>query len=544
MSARMSTLLQLDRISCILPDGRTLFHDLQHSFKPRRIGLVGANGTGKTLLGRLLAGLDRPASGAVRRAGSVYYVAQHLDPLRFPSVAALAGVDAVLAALARIAAGSVDAAAADYALMADDWDAPARLMGSLAGIGLGHLAPDTASGQLSGGERQRIALMGAWLSHADWLILDEPSNHLDASQRQQLCGQIRRWPHGLILISHDRGLLEHVDEIVELSAHGLTAYGGNYHVYQQQRSAEQAAFQATLHAEKAGARRQRREQDAQLERQMRRKAGGDRGARDANLSKLMLGLRKDQSENTLGKLRQHAEQAREHSRQRVADARQRCAPEWERLLLAPGGMVPNGKMVLELRELVLPYGQYEPLNLTIKGPLRLAVGGDNGSGKSTLLRIIAGQLQARSGEVIRHGHLAWLDQHAGLLQAGQSALQRVQQRNALLSEGEIRTRLVLLGIDAARVNMPSGQLSGGERLKVALAAELYAERPPQLLLLDEPDNHLDLASLAALEQMLSQYQGALMVVSHDAAFLSKLNLDTTSLKLQKNTVMPPLFTKY
>lgn len=392
----MPALLQLDRLSCVLPDGTPLFHQLQFSFTPHRIGLVGANGVGKSVLARLLAGEVLPASGAVRCDGSVRHVPQELSPEHFPCVAALAGVDGVLAALDRIAAGSIDEA--DYALVGERWDAGARLQQSLDEIGLGQLRPDTPTASLSGGERQRIALAGAWLSQADWLILDEPSNHLDATQRAGLERHIARWPRGL-------------------------------------------------------------------------------------------------------------------------------------LLLAPASSVPNGKLMLELRGLVLPYGQAQPIDLILSGPRRLAVTGDNGSGKSTLLRVIAGRLAPRSGEVLCHGRLAWLDQHAASLDGELSAVQRLQARNPGMPEGELRTRLALLGIAGARATMASALLSGGERMKVALAAELYAQMPPQLLLLDEPDNHLDLSSLQALERMLAQYQGALLVVSHDQAFLQQLGLDQPRLHL-------------
>ena len=527
----MPALLQLDRLSHALPDGRVLFSDLQFTFAPQRIGLVGDNGAGKSVLARLLAGRAQPSSGAVRCDGRVHYVEQDLDPQHYPTVAALAGMQDLLAALARIAAGSIDEA--DYALVGERWDAPARLRQALDEIGLPQVDAGTPTASLSGGERQRIALQGAWLSQADWLVLDEPSNHLDAHQRARLVAQMARWPGGLLLISHDRGLLEHVDAIVELSPQGLRSYGGNYTLYAQQRALEQAGFAAALQAEKAGARREQREAQLQAERQQRRVGRGEREGREGNQSKLLLDAKKEKSQDSQGKLRLRAQEAQQARQQRVLEASARCVPESERLLLAPDSAVPNGKLILELRGLVLPYGQAQPLDLVMGGPRRLAVTGDNGSGKSTLLRVIAGQLAPAGGEVRCHARVAWLDQHAGAYEGALSAVQRVQKRNSTLAEGALRTRLALLGIAGARATMPSHLLSGGERMKVALAAELYAQAPPQLLLLDEPDNHLDLASLQALEQMLLQYHGALLVVSHDRAFLDGLNLDPEDLTLHK-----------
>lgn len=517
-------LLQLDQVSFNLPDGRVLFEHLNHTFSTRATGIVGANGCGKSLLGRLLTGEQWPTDGIVRREGRVYGVAQLLDPERYPTVAALAGVDHILAALARIAQGSVDED--DHALAVDQWDCATRLEAELLQIGLGHLNADARTDTLSGGERQRVALMGAWLSRADWLILDEPSNHLDIDQQHKLAQQIERWPNGLILISHDRGLLDHVDEIVELSPLGLAVYGGNYSYYSAAREQEQQAFQSALQGERAQARREQREMVVQMERQQRRNARGDRQARDGNQTKLITNAQKERSENSQGKLRLNQQLAREQQQQRIAEARARCAPDIQRVMLSPECSVPSGKLIVQLINVVLPFGHAQPINLTLTGPMRMAILGANGSGKSTLLQVIAGQLPARAGDVVRSCHVGWLDQHAGLQYPQRTAVQWLYESNPQLPEAEARTRLAQMGIDADRAMLKTCQLSGGERLKIALAAELYALRPPQLLLLDEPDNHLDLPSKIALEQMLDQYTGALIVVSHDSAFLQAIHLDT------------------
>ncbi|SDI20054.1 ABC-F family ATP-binding cassette domain-containing protein [Pseudomonas abietaniphila] len=515
--------LRLDQVSLHLPDGRVLFDRLNHTFSTKATGIVGANGCGKSLLGQILTGERLPTSGTVRREGRIYAVAQLLEPERYPSVAALAGVDSILAALDRIAQGSADDE--DHALAADQWDCAARLNAELAQIGLGHLDADSRTEDLSGGERQRVALLGAWLSQADWLILDEPSNHLDIDQQRKLAGQIDRWPNGLVLISHDRGLLEHVNEIIELSPLGLAVYGGNYSQYAAEREQKQQSFQAALQGERAQAKRERREMVVQMERQQRRNARGDRQARDGNQTKLITNAQKERSENSQGKSRLNQLMAREHQQQRITEARARCAPDTQRLMLSPQSVVPDGKLIVQLNDVILPFGYAAPVNLTLTGRMRVAILGPNGSGKSTLMRVIAGQLPARAGEVICNCNVAWLDQHAGLQRPERSAVQWLFESNPQLPESEARTRLAQMGIDADRVGLKTAQLSGGERLKIALAAQLYAQHPPQLLLLDEPDNHLDLPSKIALEQMLNQYEGALIVVSHDSEFLRSIGLD-------------------
>jgi ATPase subunit of ABC transporter with duplicated ATPase domains len=224
-------------------------------------------------------------------------------------------------------------------------------------------------------------------------------------------------------------------------------------------------------------------------------------------------------------LRLNQQVAREQQQQRIAEARARCAPDIQRMMMSPESIVPNGKLIVQLNDVIIPFGYAAPINLTLTGPMRMAILGANGSGKSTLLRVIAGQLPVHEGELIRSCHVGWLDQHAGLQYPERTAVQWLYESNPQLPEAEARTRLAQMGIDADRAMLKTCQLSGGERLKIALAAQLYAQRPPQLLLLDEPDNHLDLPSRMALEQMLDQYQGALIVISHDCAFLHAIHLD-------------------
>ncbi|WP_176460915.1 ATP-binding cassette domain-containing protein [Janthinobacterium sp. PC23-8] len=204
----MPALLQLDRLSYVLPDGTSLFHQLLFSFTPQRIGLVGANGVGKSVLARLLAGETLPTSGAVRGTGSVVYVAQELSPAHFPTVASLAGADSVLAALDRIAFGSIDEA--DYALVGEHWDAGVRLQQALDEIGLGHLLPDTPATSLSGGERMKVALAAELYAQTppQLLLLDEPDNHLDLASLQAMERMLAQYRGALLVVSHDEAFLQ------------------------------------------------------------------------------------------------------------------------------------------------------------------------------------------------------------------------------------------------------------------------------------------------------------------------------------------------
>ncbi|AWH31806.1 ATP-binding cassette domain-containing protein [Stenotrophomonas sp. SAU14A_NAIMI4_8] len=511
--------LTLDRVSYRLADGRPLFSDLSFSFEPPATGLVGGNGVGKSVLARLLAGQLAPDSGQIRSSGRVFLLPTPGYPPR-GTVGELAGVGKVLAALARIEAGSIDEQ--DFACVGDRWDLRERLQQQWQSMGLpDDLHVGQPAARLSGGQAMRVALSGAWASGADWLILDEPSNHLDAQHRRQLQAQLQQWRGGLLVISHDRDLLGHMQQIVELDAQGLHRYSGPWQHYAQARAAEREAAAAALDHARAQHRQQQRSAREQHERQQQRQARGARDARQANQAPILLGGQKQRAEASLGRARQIQEARLQASADqlRTAAAGVQAAPE---LALFAGASERGSARLLQAQDLVLPHGCTAPLQLPLRRGERIAVVGDNGTGKSTLLRVLAGQLATRAGQVQRHAPVALLDQQLLGLAGDRSILQTVQAANAGADPAELRTRLALLGLDAQRIQRPASSLSDGERVKGALASVLYADPVPQVLLLDEPGNALDLAALDALESLLAAWPGALMMVSHDAHLLQAL----------------------
>lgn len=519
-----NTSITLDRVSCVLPDGRSLFSDLSDTFDQRRTGLVGRNGVGKSRLARILAGLDAPSQGRCLRMGQVLYLAQRTDWHGEPSVAALAGLQPALDALARIEGGSTELR--DFELLADRWDLRQRLQARLEQAGLGHLCAGTPGHALSGGEAMRVALAGALLSPADHLVLDEPTNHLDQASRAALARQLQGWPGGLIVVSHDRSLLEGMERIVELSSTGLRSYGGGHAFYAEAREQERAQAGEQLELRKLERRRETRQLRAQQERQERRQARGRRQGQEANQARILLDRQKERSETSAGRLRQQQAATRERLDERVREAAlqvaQSAAIHLQGLPVAAGA---GQRVVALLDDVVLPFSdRARPLALTLRGGQRLAITGPNGCGKTRLLEVLAGRCQPRSGQAQRFVPLAYLDQRLSWLDAPRPVLELLRQASPALAEDALRTRLAQLGLGPQQLALPGARLSGGERLKAALACALQGDPPAQLLLLDEPCNHLDLPSLQALEAMLRAYAGALVVVSHDEAFLERIAL--------------------
>jgi ATPase subunit of ABC transporter with duplicated ATPase domains len=517
--------LTLEGVSCCLPDGRPLFSDLNASFDVRHTGVVGRNGVGKSVLARVMAGRLAPAAGRCARTGEAFYLAQQVRiDSAHTSVAALAGVQGALDALARIEAG--DGVPADFDALADRWDLRQRLQAELERCGLGHLHPHTPAHTLSGGEAMRVALAGAALTHAAWLILDEPSNHLDGPSREALIRQLQRWPRGLVVVSHDRRLLETMARIVELSPAGLRSYGGSYAFYAERRAEEEASALARLERSKVERQREERALREQRERAERREARGRRHGREANQAKILLDRQKARGESTAGRLRRQHAAAREQLDVRVREAAHEVADEARIAMRAAPVAATTRRWIAELDDVVLPFAPpaTAAIRLALHGQQRVGVTGPNGSGKSTLLKVLAGRLAPLAGRCTVRVANAWLDQRLAGLAPERTVLEQMREANRTAGEDALRTRLAQLGLDASKLAAPSGALSGGERLKAALACAIYADPPAQLLLLDEPGNHLDLPSLQALEAMLRDWRGALVVVSHDEAFLEGLDL--------------------
>jgi ATPase subunit of ABC transporter with duplicated ATPase domains len=512
----------LHQVTCQFPTGDTLFGPLNLTLEPSLCALVGRNGSGKTRLLRLLAGLDEPASGHIERFGSHAWVAQQHVISPQTTLAELLGYDAIFTARKRIDSG--DYQPDDLELLDGHWDVAERLSEAFINAQLPPFDPDKPAGELSGGERIRALLCGAFTAEADFMLLDEPTNHLDRQGRAWFYDQLSRFQGGVLVASHDRELLEQVPRILELSASGLRSYGGNYADYQTQRDAEQQAARAALEHAATERKRTRVRMQKEHDDSQRRSAKTLRTVDTLNIASFERVKYKGAAKERIGAWKkQHSEQ-NEALNAAVNKARERVEEDNPVMFTLPGSQIPEGKQVLVLEDLVLPHVPVPLLNLRMDGPMRVALKGPNGCGKSTLLKILLGEIAPRSGTCKVSVSCAYLDQHLSRLDLSQSVMTHLNLSHTPLDEGVLRTRLAQLQLGADKVTLPLAELSGGERLKAALACVLWRAEATQLLLLDEPTNHLDLASVEAIEAALVGFPGALLVVSHDEAFLRGLTL--------------------
>ncbi|RIJ68213.1 ABC transporter ATP-binding protein [Brevundimonas sp. LPMIX5] len=519
--------MTLNGVAARTPDGRGLFDNLTLAFGRERTAVVGRNGVGKTTLLRLIAGLAEPAEGAITRVGSIGWLVQAPTPADSETIADTLGVREPLAILHRVLAG--DGSLDDMAEA--DWTLEKRMQTALAEVGLADLTLDHRTADLSGGEQTRLRLAGLKLAAPDLLVLDEPTNHLDAEARAMIADVVADWPGGVVLVSHDRALLRRVDRIVELSSLGARVHGGGWDLYVERRDAERAAAERDLEqAERAVGRVQRETQAAQ-ERQARRDRAGKAARANSSDPKILLDAQAQRAEESGARGQRLAERKRQTVEADLTQARERVEQVRQLALAIPATGLPAGRLVLNLNETVVTVEDDRrllgPISLRLTGPERLAVVGPNGAGKTTLLKLIAGLIQPSAGAIELPVRAALLDQQAAMLRPGETLVEGWLRLNPQGTPNAARAALARFLFRNVQADRRVGELSGGERLRAALACVMTGAQPPQLLVLDEPTNHLDIESVEAVEAALSAYDGALVVVSHDADFIHNLRVDRT-----------------
>ncbi|WP_030445867.1 ABC-F family ATP-binding cassette domain-containing protein [Actinocatenispora sera] len=550
------------------PDGTVVFDELSASLGAGRTGLVAPNGAGKSTLLRLIAGELSPSAGTVTVSGVLGYLPQNLPLRSDATVAEVLGVAPVLAALAAVESG--DASEEHFTTIGNDWDVEERTAVELNRLGLGDVALDRPLASLSGGQVVSLGLVAQLLKRPDVLLLDEPTNNLDTGARHRLYDVLAGWKGCLLVVSHDRALLDRMDRIAELSAGEFRSYGGNFTDYEQAVAAEQEAAQRAVRSAAQEVKREKRELQQARERAARRAGNASRHRKDAGLARIVAGGLQRHAQESAGKANEtHAARLGE-AKAKLDEAGRAVRDDTRIALDLPDTAVPAGRTVFTGERLQLRRGGRNlfaapGLDLTVRGPERIALTGANGTGKTTLLRLIGGELtpsyagaspgpsdagaspgpsdagaspgpsdagaSPESGEpgappVVRRadGRVAYLSQRLDLLDEDASVLDNLARFAPELAPEKRMNLLARFLFRGARAQLPVGALSGGERLRATLACVLYAEPAPHLLLLDEPTNNLDLVSVAQLVSALNAYRGAFVVVSHDERFLAEIGV--------------------
>ncbi|WP_157248504.1 ABC-F family ATP-binding cassette domain-containing protein [Nonomuraea typhae] len=527
------------------PDDTPVFRDLSFTVGAGRTGLVAPNGAGKSTLLKLIAGDLVPRGGSVAVDGVLGYLPQSLPLTGDLTVADVLGIAPVIAALDAIESG--DAGEEHFTTIGNDWDIEERTRAQLDRLGLGDLTFDRTLSMLSGGQIVSLGLAAQLLKRPDVLLLDEPTNNLDLGARRRLDAVLGDWNGCLLVVSHDRALLDRMDRIAELDRGEVRFYGGSFTAYQESVRAGQEAAERNVRSAEQELKREKREMQQARERAERRAGNAARNLKSAGLPRIFAGNMKRGAQEAAGRAGQMHTARVGDAKARLDEAGRALRDDQKIALELPGTNVPAGRTVFHGERLQVRGLFAEPgLDLTVRGPERIALTGPNGAGKSTLLRLISGDLESdgvesdgvapgglapggseSGGAAISRadGRVAYLSQRLDLLDVERTVAENLAAFAPSLPEAERMNLLARFLFRGARAHLPVGVLSGGERLRATLACVLFAEPAPQLLLLDEPTNNLDLVSVGQLESALGAYQGAFVVVSHDERFLAEIKVE-------------------
>jgi ATPase subunit of ABC transporter with duplicated ATPase domains len=530
---QQTTRILIHHLNYQLPDSQALINDLSLAIAQRKTGLVGRNGIGKSTLIKLITGELCSTSGNIQVDGKLAYVPQNPDAHPNITLAEFLGFAEKLSAFERITHGSIDEN--DFTILNEEWDIQDRFTQILSIFNLAHLSQNHPLEKLSGGEKTRLWLTKVFSSDANFILLDEPTNHLDIVGREQLYDTIQQWTGGMIVASHDRALLNLMEQMVELSTLGAKIYGGNYDDYAQQKCIEKKAAEQMIQAraeildkskELAQTRRERHEQNEAKGNRAKKAQIQAKGSYD----KLAMKSAKGRSERTNRRIRIQAERKIDLVESQLFSAKEKLEVVDDIHIDLPKTHVPNGKIILDIHQLNFAFPNSSSsiihlFDLQLIGPERIALIGANGSGKTTLVKLILNELTPQSGRItLGTDRICYLDQQTHQLNPDLSILENFMQLNPDCNENEAYMNLAKFLFKNTFARKIVKNLSGGERLRALLACVLMSKNPPQLMILDEPTNHLDLNSIENIESALKNYQGAMIVISHDAKFLDNIKI--------------------
>lgn len=513
------SILQANNISYRFDNGDELFSNISVNLNHRRIGLLGRNGVGKSVLISILNQSLAPQEGQVISDGLVATFNQELTEIhsKTTTIAGFLEVENILEALEKIAEGVMETHW--YDTVGDQWQLKQVLTQNLTSLSI-PTDLSTPCHQLSGGQLTKLGLWKAFNSNADFLLLDEPSNHLDTVGKDWLENEIANFSGRILIISHDRRFLRNLDQILELTSLGINKYGGGYDEYFEQKRLEVESTQKKLEQVQQEKNRVRRQSQLDQEKADQRAAQGKKLRKQGSQPKVLLDAKKDKATASTSNRSKNASQRESNLQIQSAELAQKLESQQDQRIYIDNSNSLTKKDIVSLLDCKLPYGVQQPLTMKVKGNSKVHIQGENGCGKSTLYNVIEGTLHPRSGECRVNTPVIKLDQHFTFLIQDQNLLENMSHFCEHLSETESRTLLAGIGFRRDAVYKNAGSLSGGEKMKLAVIIISHQKDSP-LILLDEPDNHLDLDSKIQLAAALRSYEGAFLLISHDLDFVTE-----------------------
>lgn len=520
-------MILLQNISFGFPGGNLLFNHINVTIQAHtRSALLGSNGMGKSTLLKIIADEILPSEGSVNIQGDIFYVPQMFGNCNHLTIAECLKIDQKLYALQKITNGEVDEIY--FETLNDDWDIEDRCKQALEYWGLGNFELTQKLEGLSGGQKTKVFLAGIQINQPDIIVLDEPTNHLDREGRKLLYDLIDKTDSTVVIVSHDRTLLNLVDTIFELSNQGITTYGGNYDFYAEQKEVEEEALQNDIHSKERALKKAKEKERETLERKQKLDARGKGKQEKSGVARIMMNTLRNNAEKNSSKLKSvHAEKISGISGD-LRDLRSSLKNFEQMKVNFNDSNLHSGKVLITAEDLNFSYGKgklwKENLNLEISSGDRISIKGGNGSGKTTLIKLLLGSLQPSEGRIKKADfNSIYIDQEYSLIDNDSTLYDFVQTFNdSAMQESEVKTLLSRFLFGKDTWDKKCGMLSGGERLRLLLCGLSISNKAPDMIILDEPTNNLDLQNVEILTHSIKDYHGTLLVISHDEVFLGEI----------------------
>ena len=558
--------ISIQQISYIHPDKEVLFSDLNFAIsKGQKLGLVGNNGCGKSTLLQIIAGQLSPSSGVIVRPDDLYYIPQHFGQYDSLTIAQALQIERKQQALHAILSG--DASNENFVILDDDWNIEERSIATLDLWGLGQFTLSYPMNLLSGGEKTRVFLAGMDIHHPPVILMDEPTNHLDSSGRQRLYDWVEKCRSTLLVVSHDRTLLNLLPEICELEKHQINYYGGNYEFYKEQKTLMQEALQQRIEEKEKALRIALKVARETAERRDKQNVRGEKNHIKKGVPRIVLNALQGKSEKSTSKLNStHQEKAEKLTDERN-QLRSSLSPTATLKTDFNSSSLHTGKILVTAKEVNFGYhpnsinshiqmnneanladtGNHPspdsndiqdnsdfkqqlwqtPISFQLKSGDRLRIEGANGSGKTTLLKLITGQFQPQEGNLTRMEFTyVYLNQEYSIIDNRNSILEQAYAfNNRNLPEHEIKTILNRYLFPASEWDKSCRKLSGGEKMRLAFCCLMISNNTPDMFILDEPTNNLDIQSIEIITATIKNYTGTVIVISHDDYFIQEIGIE-------------------
>ncbi|OJV51526.1 MAG: ABC transporter ATP-binding protein [Bacteroidetes bacterium 43-16] len=522
-------MLLLQQVTYAHPNRDVLFEHINLSLTINsKQALVGNNGSGKSTLLKLIAGELSPLSGTVQWVEKPYYIPQLFGQYNHLSIGAALGVAGKLSALHAILAG--DTGERQFELLQDDWTIEERCNEALAYWELPGIDLEQSMSTLSGGQKTKVFLAGMMIHQPGFILLDEPSNHLDAASREILYHFVTNYRGTMLVVSHDKQLLNLLDTTLELSKDGLKTYGGNYDFYVAQKAIEQSALLDDVQSREKELRKAKEKERETLERQQKLDARGKKKQEKAGVPRIMMNTLRNNAEQSSAKTKAVHGEKISGIKEELAALRA-ALPDLDKMRLGfDESGFHKGKLLFDAKAINVAIGNRllweAPLTMQLHSGGRLCIKGRNGSGKTTLINIILGLKLPETGSVQHNSFKSvYIDQEYSLINNALTVYEQLQQYNdSALEEAVLKNKLTHFLFMKAAWDKPCAVLSGGERMRLVLCCLSLSRQAPDLIVLDEPTNNLDIQNVLILTHAIRDYKGTVIVVSHDAAFLEDIGL--------------------